>query len=128
MCRSSTPAPLEFNWLHRLRSAAQIFKAVEEEDPRHARILRALADCDNAYRAGDRELFMKEAANVARLGAFVPGAVIRWVGADKKQRGPAVLNEVIYDDGRLWACVKWAGHLYWINEIIITGITSTKAS
>jgi hypothetical protein len=63
-----------------------------------------------------------------RIAAFVPGAVILWRGADKKLQGPATVNEVIYEEGRLWVCVHWAGHLHWVNEIIIVNIRNGVAS
>jgi hypothetical protein len=85
-----------------------------------------LASCERAYKAEDREQFTKEAGNVMRLAAFVSGAVIRWREPDKKLQGPASVNEVVYDDGRLWVCVQWTGKLYWVSEIVIESIAEGK--
>jgi hypothetical protein len=85
--------------------------------------LTTLAACESAYKADDREQFMKDADRVMRLAAFVPGSVIRWRGADKQLRGPAAVSDVHYEKGRLWACVIWAGYLTWVNDLIIANIT-----
>lgn len=122
----SASSPPASNWHQEWRSLAQVSGCLSGGDPRFDPILAALAACDSAYKSGDRLRFMKEAGHVMRISAFVPGAVIRWRRSDKKLQGPATVNEVIYEDGRLWACVKWAGQLYWVNEIIIESISTRK--
>jgi hypothetical protein len=97
------------------------------DDPRYDPILNALAACESACKAGDRAQFTKEADNVMRIAAFVRGAVIHWRGADRQLQGPATVNEVIYEKGRLWVCVNWAGHLHWVNEIIVVNIHNGRS-
>ena len=117
-----TASPPASNWLGQWQSLARVAGMLSEEDPRYDPMLAALGACHNTYKAGDRLRFTKEADQVMRIAAFVPGAVIRWRGADKKVQGPATINEVIYEDGWLWACVKWVSHLYWVSEVIIESI------
>ena len=113
-----------FNWLQQWRDLAQMAGTLSAEDPRYDPILVALAACQCAYKAGDRERFTAEAEHVKRIAAFAPGSVIQWRGHDKKLQGPATVTEVIYEDGRLWVCVKWKGQLYWVSESIIENITA----
>lgn len=117
---SSPPVP---SWLQQWQRLARVSGMISEEDPRYDPILVALGACQNAYKAGDQLRFTKEADHVMRLAAFVPGSVIRWRGHDKKAHGPSTITEVFYEDGRLWACVKWAGQLYWVSDSIIESLT-----
>lgn len=120
--RGTASAPTS-NWLGQWQRLAQVSGMISGEDPRYAPVLAALAACQTAYKAGDREQFAQAAQHVMRIAAFVPGAVIQWRGHDKKLHGPATVTEVIYEDGRLWACGKWAGRLYWVSELIIESIS-----
>lgn len=117
-----TASPPASNWLGQWQSLVRVAGMLSGEDPRYAPMLAALGACQTAYKAGDREQFAKEAEHAIRVAAFVSGAVIRWRRHDKKLHGPSTINEVIYEDGRLWACVTWAGQLCWVSEIIIERI------
>lgn len=112
------------DWLGQWQRVARVAGMLSEEDPRYDPMLAALGACQQAYKAGDQEEFSKATQHVLRVAAFVHGAVIRWRGHDTKLHGPATINDVIYDEGRLWACVKWTGQLYWVSEIIIENIQS----
>jgi hypothetical protein len=98
---------------------------IEPDDPRLTPVLSALAVCEAHYRKGNLDDFTKAATQVQRLMLFTPGATIRWHGHIEHRltiQGPATVEHVHHDQGRLWIWVEWQGTGRWISEAIVTTI------
>jgi hypothetical protein len=66
---------------------------------------------------------------VRRLMAFAPGAKVRWEGSENHRLcvlGPAMVEQVICSEGRLWVWTSWRGVGRWVSETIITKIEEPK--
>ncbi len=116
------------DWLSRWRELARLTDGLLPEDPRFDPILTALSDCDRAFKAQDLDAFTKGTERVRRLMQFTPGAKVRWEGTVNHRLctlGPATVELVHHDEGKLFAFVVWRGIERWISETIITKIEGT---
>lgn len=116
-------------WIFRWRDLAKATDGLLPDDPRLNPVLDALAVCDRHYKEADIKSFTKGAERVRRLMLFTPGATVRWEGTLNHRRttlGPAIVEHVHVDDGRLIVFVVWKGLPRWISECIITKIEGPK--
>lgn len=113
-------------WVSHWNDLAMVTDGVLPDDPRLGPLLDCLAVCDGCYKATDLDGFEKASARVRRLMQFVPGAKVRWEGEFMSHRlgsiGPAIVEQVICSDGRLWVWIAWQGLERWISETIIVKI------
>jgi hypothetical protein len=113
------------DWLVRWRDLTQVRDGLLQDDPRANPVLSALSDCDRCYKAQDLDGFTKGAAGARRLMCFVPGATIRWQGIANQRfmiLGPATVEYVHHDDGKLYVFVVWQGIERWVSETSIMQI------
>lgn len=113
------------DWLSRWRGLATATSGLLPDDPRVDPALRGLANCDRCYRDGDLDGFRKGAERVRWLMQFAPGATVRWKGSVDHRLcllGPATVEHVHHDDGKLYVFVVWKDLGRWVSEAIITTI------
>ena len=126
----ATPEPGSHNWwVSQWRDLATVTDGLLPDDARVGPVLSRLAECDRCYKAADLDGFTKGAERVRRLMHFVPGATVRWEGTANHRvttLGPATVEHVHHDQGRLWVWVSWRGTGRWISETIITKIEGPK--
>ncbi|MFO0699743.1 MAG: hypothetical protein U0236_10975 [Nitrospira sp.] len=123
--RSPGDRPQDLDWLSQWRLLARTTEGLTSEDPRLNPVLDVLADCDRHYKAGDLSSFTEQSERVKRLMCFAPGAKVRWHGSENHRLcilGPATVEQVIVDGGRLIVFVIWKGIGRWISETIIKKI------
>lgn len=125
-----TPEPGSHDWwVSQWRELATVTHGLLPDDPRLVPVLDALAVCEGHYKAAELDGFAKGAEQVKRLMQFRPGATVRWEGTVNHRLtvlGPATVEVVHHDQGRLWVWVSWRGAGRWISETIITTIEGPK--
>ena len=113
-------------WVAQWKDLATVTDRLLPDDPRVAPVLDSLSKCDHYYKLQDLDGFTKASQQVQRLMLFVPGVRLWWHGEVMPHRlgsiGPAMVQQVICSEGRLWCWVEWKGLGRWICEVIIVKI------
>jgi hypothetical protein len=129
MLKPAVPPPEQGShewWTEQWRELAQVKDGLLPDDPRAAPVLSVLAECDGCYKAANLDGFMNASKRVLRLMQFIPEAQVWWEGECMPHRlgsiGPAVVEQVICSDGRLWVWCTWDKTGRWVSESIITKI------
>lgn len=112
-------------WVDQWGTLSRETHGLTPDDPRLNPILDALAVCDRHYRTADLDGFTKASERVRRLMRLAPNARVWWEGAVNhllRTLGPATVEDVQHDTGRLWVWVTWQGTGRWVSESLITNI------
>ncbi len=119
----SEPPP---DWPALWRSLAAATAGLRTDDPRLHPVLSALVEAERAYKAEDLLAFQHAADRVQFLMTLQPSRSICWRAADGTLRGPAVIEHVHADAGRLWCYVTFGGLGRWVHEQLIAHHTEGR--
>jgi hypothetical protein len=122
---SLPPSKVGIDWLARWQEVAQGTDGLLPDDPRVDPVLTVVAECNRCHKTQNVDGFMTSTARIRRLMAFVPGATIRWEGIANQRLmilGPATVEYVHHDDGKLYVFVVWQGTERWVSETSITTV------
>lgn len=129
MLKPAVPPPEKGShewWVSQWKDLAMVTDGLLPDDPRLGPVLDCLASCDGCYKAADVDGFEKASIRVRRFMQFVPGAHVWWQGEFMPHRlgniGPAIVEQVHYDNGKLWIWTSWRGVGRWVSEAVICKI------